>query len=148
MNAYKRASFVGIVLFLFGIVIAMYGFSFLLQTNDLQKNGIIVQWKVVGIAEKAIYRSPIVEFVTNDDQKMTFKSRLEVNRYMFDYTIGQEVEVIYHKDDPTNAEINAFREQYMPQIYLGSFGVFLMLLGIFLRWLFLRKAKKFALAAR
>ena len=37
MNAYKRVSFVGIILFLFGIIIAVYGFKFLMGKNDLEK---------------------------------------------------------------------------------------------------------------
>ncbi len=54
MNAFKAASFVGIVLFLFGVVIAIYGFSFLLEDNELQRNGIKVKGKVVDINEKVI----------------------------------------------------------------------------------------------
>ena len=60
MNAYRNASFIGIVLFIIGIVIAIYGFSFLTENTDLEKNGIRVKGKVVDINEKAIYRSPFV----------------------------------------------------------------------------------------
>lgn len=147
MNAYKTVSFVGIVIALFGIVIAIYGFRFLLERNDLQKNGIKVKGKVISISQNGpMYRMPVVEFKTKEGKKGRFESRLQINHLMFTYVVGQEVEVIYHKNDSKNVEINAFWEQNMPQIFLGSFGLFLVLLGIFVRWLFLRKARKYAQA--
>lgn len=143
MNAYKNASFVGIVIFIFGIVISIYGFKFLLEKTELEKNGIIVKGKVIDINQKGIYRAPIVRFVTQDNRTITFLSRLDVNVDFFKYQIGQEVEVIYDKNNPNNAQINAFWEKNMPQIFLGSFGVFLMLLGLLLRKLLLRKARRY-----
>ena len=92
MNAYKNASFVGIVIFIFGIIIAIYGFSFLSEDNDLEENGIIVKGTVIDINKKAIYRSPFVEFKTKEGQTITFLSKLEVNVDLFNYQIGQEVE--------------------------------------------------------
>jgi hypothetical protein len=143
MNAYKNVSFVGIVLFLFGIVIAIYGFKFLLEKNELEKNGIVVKGVVIDINHKDIYRSPFVRFTTKDNRTITFLSRLEVNVDLFKYKIGQEVEVIYDKNNPNNCQINAFWEKNMPQIFLGSFGLFLMLLGIFIRKRFLKKARRY-----
>ncbi len=144
MSAYKRVSFVGIVIFLFGIVITGYGFSFLMADNDLQDNGIIVKGTVVDINEKDIYRSPFVEFVTKDGQTVTFLSKLDVNVDLFQYHIGQEVEVIYHKDNPDNCEINAFWERNSAQMYLGFVGIFLMIFGIIMRRRFLKKARKYS----
>ena len=143
MNAFKRASFVGIVIFLIGIVIAIYGYSFLLEQNELQKNGIVVTGKVIDINKKAIYRSPFIRFKTRENKTIIFLSKLEINHLFFKYHIGQEVKVIYNKNNPRQAEINAFWERYFAQIFVGSFGVFLMLLGLFLRWLFLKKAKQY-----
>lgn len=144
MNAYKNASFVGIVIFLAGIVITIYGFSFLLEQNDLQQNGIIVKGTVVDINKKDFYRAPFVRFTTKDNQTITFLSKLDVNVDLFTYKIGQEVDVIYHKDDPNQAEINAFWERNVAQIYLGCLGIFLILFGFFLRKFLLKKAKKYA----
>jgi hypothetical protein len=134
MNAYKNASFVGIVIFIAGIVIGIYGFSFYLEQSDLETNGIIVKGTVIDIAKKDFYRSPIVRYTTRDNQTFTFRSELDVNKDMFTYVIGQEVDVIYHKDDPANAKIHAFWE-----------GVFLMIFGFFLRRRLLKKAKKYEL---
>ena len=144
MNAYKNASFVGIVLFLFGVVISIYGFSFLMEDNDLQENGIIVKGEVVEINEKDIYRSPFVRFTTTEGETITFLSKLDVNVDLFQYHVGQEVEVIYHKNNPKQAEINAFWERNTAQMYLGFLGFFLMLFGVFLRRRLLKKAKRYA----
>ena len=144
MNAYKSASFVGIILFLFGIIIAIYGFSFLLEDNALTENGVIVKGKVIDINKKAIYRSPFVKFKTEEGEEFTFLSKLEVNVDLFQYQIGQEVEVIYNKENPKQAEINAFWERNVAQVYLGWLGVFLMLFGLFFRRRMLKKAKKYS----
>jgi len=143
MNAYKNASYVGFVLSILGTVVAVYGFSFLLKLEDLDANGVVVKGTVTQIEEKAIYRSPWVKFKTVEGKEYTFLSELEQNKDLFPYVVGQEVEVIYHKDDPRNARINAFWERNFGQIFLGIFGVFLMLFGLFVRWRFLQKAKKY-----
>jgi hypothetical protein len=144
MNAYKRVAFVGIVLFLFGVVISIYGFSFLLEENELSENGVIVKGKVVDINQKDIYRSPFVEFTTLEGEKITFLSPLDVNVDFFQYEIGDEVEVIYNKNNPKHAQINAFWERNTAQMYLGFLGVFLMLFGLLFRRRMLRKAKRYS----
>ena len=144
MNVYKRVSFVGIVIIIFGLILFVYGFSFLMEKTDLDKNGIKVTGTVIDINQKDIYRSPFVEFTTKEGQKVTFLSRLDANVDLFQYTIGQEVEVIYHKDDPNNCEINAFWERNAPQLVLGCFGFILLLVGIIVRRRFLKKAKRYS----
>lgn len=144
MNAYKIASNVGFVLSIFGIIIAVYGFSFLLELNQLDANGVVVKGTVFQIEEKAIYRSPWVKFKTLEGKEYMFLSELEQNKDLFPYVIGQEVEVIYNKNNPREARINAFWERNFAQIFLGIFGVFLVFFGFFVRWQFLRKAKKYS----
>lgn len=151
MNAFKTASYVGFVIALFGVAVAVYGFRFLLERNDLQKNGVKVKGKVIQINQNGpMYRMPVVEYMTQDKKKVRFESRLQINHLMFKYVVGQQVDVLYHKDNPQNlgkekkAEIDAFWEQNMPQIFLGSFGLFLVLFGLFIRWLFLRKSRQYA----
>ncbi|MBN2535125.1 MAG: DUF3592 domain-containing protein [Spirochaetales bacterium] len=143
MNAYKNASFAGIVIFIGGIIITIYGFSFLLKQSNLESNGIIVKGTVIDIAEKDFYRSPIVQFTTKENQTFTFRSELDVNQDLFHYVIGQEVDVIYHKDDPSNAKIHAFWEGNVAQLYLGILGIFLMVFGFLFRRGMLKKAKKY-----
>ncbi|MBN1410251.1 MAG: DUF3592 domain-containing protein [Spirochaetales bacterium] len=144
MNAYKNASIVGIVLMLAGIGITIYGFSFISGENSLDENGVIVKGTVIDINKKDIYRSPIVRFKTKDNRTFTFLSPLDVNVDFFGYEIGQEVEVIYNKDDPTDAKINAFWERNVAQIFLLILGCFLIAFGLILWRVLLKKAKKYA----
>jgi hypothetical protein len=144
MNAYKNASYVGFVLSILGTIVAVYGFSFLLTLNALDANGVVVKGTVFQIEEHAIYRSPWVRFNTVEGKEYVFLSELEQNKDLFPYIVGQEVDVIYDKDNPRNARINAFWERNFAQIFLGIFGVFLMFFGLFVRWQFLRKAKKYS----
>jgi hypothetical protein len=139
MNAYKNASYAGLVICLFGIIITVYGFSFLLQQNELETNGIRVKGTVVDINEKAIYRSPFVKFETTEGDEFTFLSEFEVNVDLFTYFIGQEVDVIYNKENPSQAKIDAFWESNFEQGYLGILGVFLILFGWFWRKFLLKK---------
>ena len=125
MSAYKRASFVGIVLFLIGIGLSIYGGSFYLKQQDLENNGVRVKGTVVDIGKKAIYRFAFVKFKTTDGQEITFKNEL------------------YHKDDPKNAKIDDFWNANFLPIYLGIVGGFLVVFGLFLRWHFLRKARRY-----
>ncbi|MCP4442420.1 MAG: DUF3592 domain-containing protein [Aureispira sp.] len=143
MNAYKNVSYVGFVIFFFGVVVAIYGFSFLLTQQDLEANAVRVQGTVVDINKKAIYRSPYVKFTTLDGQDITFLADLEVNVDFFDYTVGQTVDVIYHKDNPNKAKIDTFWQNNFEQVFLGGFGLFLMLFGFIMRRIFLGKAKRY-----
>ena len=68
MSTFKRFSFVGIIIFIFGIIVAAYGFSFLAEDNELGENGVTVKCKVIEISEKAIYRSPVVTYTTLEGQ--------------------------------------------------------------------------------
>jgi hypothetical protein len=140
---YKTVSNIGFVVALLGIVVAIYGFSFLLDQQDLEENAIHTKGTVVDINVKAIYRSPFVKFTTLEGEEIIFLSDLEVNHMMFDYVIGQEVDVIYHKNDPHNAKIDAFWEKYFGQIFLGCFGIFLILLGFLIRWIYRRKQRRY-----
>ena len=103
---------------------------------------LVVKGKVVDINHKDFYRAPFVEFTTLEGEKITFLSPLDVNVDMFQYEIGQEVEVIYNKDNPKHAQINAFWERNTAQMYLGFLGIFLMIFGLLFRRGMKRKAKR------
>jgi hypothetical protein len=143
MNAYKNASIAGVIIFIAGVIVTVYGFSFLLKQNELESNGIIVKGTVIDIAKKDFYRSPVVRYKTKENQTYTFRSDLDVNKDFFTYFIGQEVDVIYHKDDPGNAKIHRFWESNVAQLYLGFLGLFLIIFGFLLRRGLLKKAKKY-----
>ena len=139
---YKTVSKIGFVVMILGLIVAIYGFKFMLIQNDLEENGVNVKGTVIDINVKAIYRSPFVKFNTLEGEEIIFLSELEVNHMMFDYVIGQEVDVIYHKDDPHQCKIDAFWENHFLEIFLGSFGVLVMLIGVFIRWVYLLKHRR------
>lgn len=144
MNAYKNVSFVGFVIFFFGIVLMVYGFSFLTAQNELEDNGVRVKGTVIELVNNGpMYVSPMVKFTTQEGEERMFKSEMDLNKDLNPYSIGQEVDVIYHKDNPSNAKIDAFLEANFAQIFLGCFGIFLMLLGLFIRRHFLKKAAQY-----
>lgn len=145
MNAFKLASNVGFVIFAFGIAVAVYGFSFLLAQQDLEANAETVKGTIVEMVENGpMYLSPMVKFTTLDGKEITFKSDLDLNKDLTPYTVGQEVEVIYHKDNPYNAKINTFIENNFGQLFLGIFGVFLMIFGLIFRKMMLRNAERYS----
>ena len=128
MNAYKNVSYVGFVIFFFGIVLTVYGFSFLLKQQELEANSVSVKGTVVEMGTNGpMYVHPIVRFSTVEGEEITFRSEMDLSTDLNTYYVGQEVDVIYHKDDPYQAKINAFLENNFVQIYLGCFGLFLML---------------------
>lgn len=142
MGAYKAVSNVGLVIFVLGAVVAGYGFTFWQELQDLKKNGIKVKGTVYDIGSKAIYRFPYVKFKTKEGEEIKFKSELEVNVDLFTYKVGQEVNVIYHKDNPHNVRIDGFWERNMAQMYLGALGAIVMLVGLIVRWRFRVKARR------
>lgn len=144
MTAYKTVSYVGFVIMIFGIILCFYGFSFFETQNDLEANGIKTTGEVFDINENGIYRSPWVKFTTEDKQEHKFLSQLEVNMDIFPYSIGQQVDIIYHKDNPSQAKIDTFWESNFEQSFLGFFGIGLIIFGLLMRIFFLGKAKKYA----
>lgn len=145
MNAFKLASNVGFVIFAFGIAVAIYGFSFLMAQNDLEANSERVKGTVIELVPNGpMYISPMVRFTTLDGKEITYKSDLDLNKDLSPYTVGQEVDIIYHKDNPYNAKIDSFIENNFGQLFLGIFGVFLMIFGLIFRKMMLRNAERYA----
>ena len=142
MGATRPFKFIGVVICLFGIAITIYGVTFFLDKRDLEGKGIIVEGTVTDIHVDHIYRSPIVAFQTLEGKNEVFLSELMVNVDLFNYEVGQKVEVIYHRDNPKNARIYSFWEMNFGHMFLGLFGGFLVLLGLFLRWLGKRGDKR------
>jgi hypothetical protein len=130
------------VLFILGGIVAAYGYTFWQKTQDLKKNGIKVTGTVYEIGSKAIYRFPFVKFKTKEGEEIMFKSELEVNVDLFQYKVGQQVEVIYHKDNPRNARIDGFWEHNTAEMYLALLGAIVMVVGLIVRLTFARKARR------
>ena len=143
MNAYRNASYVGFVIMIFGAIITVYGFSFLLNQQELEANAVRVKGTVIELSSNGpMYLAPVVKFKTNEGREITFRSELDLNKSLNPYSVGQEVNVIYHKDNPTKAKIDAFWEANFGQIFLGIFGLIVMLVGLIIRWSLMRKSRR------
>jgi hypothetical protein len=66
--------------------------------------------------------APIVTFTTSDGR--SFKFRSQVGGDENDYSIGQQVTVLYMPADPMNAEIKAFSPLWFPVMALTVIGLF------------------------
>lgn len=143
MNAYHIVAAWGLIVILIGIGLVVYGFTFFADKLDLEKNGITVPGTVIDINSKPPYRAPIVRFTTRDNRTITFLSRLDVNVRLFNYTVGQKVEVIYHRNNPNNCQINSFWEKNIGNIALWGLGLIAMTGGWLLRRHYLKRAREF-----
>jgi hypothetical protein len=66
--------------------------------------------------------APIVTFTTADGR--SFKFRSQVGGDEDDYSVGQQVTVLYSPADPLNAEIKAFSPLWFPVMALTVIGLF------------------------
>jgi len=149
MNAYRNASFVGIVLALAGVGLSIYAGSFLVEELELDRRGIVVKGKVVEIEKQDFYRQPWVAFTTRRGQRVKFLSKLMADKSLFKYRVGQEVDVIYDPANPRKtAEINAFFERNTRQLWVGFVGVVLMLVGVVFFGAMRRKGRRYDLQRR
>jgi len=102
-------------------------------------NGIVTKGTVVGISKKAFYRAPIVRFKAKDGRTYNFLSQFDRNKDLFNLKIGQKIEIIYDKKNPRKAQENSFWGRYGPRVIPASFGVIIILIGLFV---FTRGRKK------
>lgn len=144
MNAYRNASFVGIVLMLAGLGLSIYAGSFLREEMELNRKGIVVKGKVFEIEKRDFYRQPWVVFTTKRGEQVRFLSKLMADVSLFKYRVGQQVDVIYDPANPRRtAEINSFFERNTRQLWVGFLGVVLILVGFLFRLAMRRKARRY-----
>lgn len=144
MNAYKNASYVGIVLFIIGLVLMVYGLANLGIENELDENGLKAKGTVYELNVVEPYRQAWVEFKTEEGETVKFLDKLFWNQDFETYKVGQEVEVIYNPEDPAaTATINNFFQRNTAPWWPFIVGVVVMLVGIIMRRRMLKKAKKY-----
>ena len=126
-----------ILVILGSIFIALSYFDYI-ESNALISDSISTIGKVVDFKKRyirnpkgaapAIYSySPIVEFVSENGQKIQITS--STGSYPPNYKIGDYIEVIYQKNNPQNAMLNTFTDSWGFAIFLGVFGVILIIIS-------------------
>lgn len=142
MNAYKNASFAGIILYLFGIVLIIYGLANQGIEKNLDQEGLIAKGKVYELHVVEPYRQAMVEFTTTDGRTVKFLDKLFWNQDFEKYKVGQEVEVIYNPADPEGtATINDFFQRNTAPWWPFIVGLVVILVGWIMRKSMLKKAK-------
>lgn len=142
MNAYRNASFAGIILGLIGAVVVVYGLVNLGTEMDLSKKGQTATGTVIDLNVVEPYRQAIVRFQTAEGDTVTFIDKLFWNNAFETYKVGQEVEVIYDPAMPNQtATINQFFQRNTAPWWPVILGAVVILVGIIMRKGMLKKAK-------
>ncbi len=142
MNAYKNASYTGFILYLFGIVLIIYGLTNLGKEMNLDQKGLKTKGKVYDLNVVEPYRQAWVQFTTNEGRTVRFLDKLFWNQDFNKYTIGQEVEVIYDPANPeATATINEFFQRNTTPWWPFIVGLVVIFVGWIMRRIMLKKAK-------
>ncbi|CAN5898761.1 hypothetical protein BH11BAC4_BH11BAC4_14740 [soil metagenome] len=130
--------FFSMMLFLLGMMILILGLKFLYNMYQFKKTGIKTMATVINIktaSGRTVSKtySPILSFTT-----ITGTTRIyDVSAfYHKNYAIGQQIEIVYSKENTNRVMINSFRYIFMVPTFLIVLGLFIVGLST---WLFLKK---------
>lgn len=98
----------------------------------LTKNGVAVTGTIIGLdvdvsEDNSKTYFPIIEFTTQDNQQVEFRSSMGSSSYRG--SIGQQIEVLYEPLNPRSAVIDSTFGVYGASIIMGIFGVVFTLVG-------------------
>lgn len=108
-----------------GLAVLTFGVSIYFQQTELIENGIKTQGQVIDNVERrdsdgSTY-APVVEFVTNQKERVTFTSSL--SSYPPEFEVGEVVGVIYQADSPReSAEIDSWLSLWFGPLICGILG--------------------------
>lgn len=83
------------------------------------------------------YYQPIFKFKNQNNKMIEVKSNVGDGNSR-PYAIGTKIEIRYSKENPENAKVNSFRDQYFFPSFLTAFSLFLLFIG----WILPRKCSK------
>ena len=78
------------------------------------------------LENKVLYR-PVVRFKTQTGHTVEFIANLALRPAPF--SIGERVEVVYHPENPGQAQINSFLYLWFNTLILAGFGIFTVAMG-------------------
>ncbi|MDX2098999.1 MAG: DUF3592 domain-containing protein [Leptolyngbyaceae cyanobacterium bins.59] len=125
-----------------GIGLLIGAFSSYRNTSSFVKaasrsEGTVVDMVVVdtGVNNSSRSRSsiayrPTIHFIDHTGEKVEFTSSVGTNPPS--YSKGQKVEILYHPDEPENAQINDFGSLWGDSITLGGMGGGFLIIGMIL----------------
>ena len=117
------------VLILFGILFTVVGVKilytmWLFRSTAIKTTATVIEIKTGLSKAKNTTYSPVLSFKTIDGKDIIY----DVNRYYLfaKYTIGQQIEVLYQRENPDAPQVNSFKQIFLPggiTIFLGLFGI-------------------------
>jgi len=128
----KTFGIVGAVFFFVGIGL-LTGSFFLWRNNEefrlhaLKTEGVVVDFAQHRSDENSITYSTVVEFKDQNEHIIRFSSSISSSSP--GYHRGNQVTVFYNPDNPQEAQIDSFMENWFGTIILGGLGALFTLLG-------------------
>jgi hypothetical protein len=115
---------IGVILLAIGANITLRAHSF--RSRASVASGVVLE-NVWSSGSRNMSYSPRVEFRTASGRVVHFVSRVSSQPPAF--REGESVKVLYDPDDPTNASIDSFFEQWFGSLILGGLGLVFALVG-------------------
>ncbi len=118
--------FLSIVFVLGGLIFGVPGWKLYLRGSDARGRVADVSSK---LSRGGITKAPIIEFSTQKNEKITFKSKVYTNWNT--YETGEAINVKYNRDNPEEAVVNnKFDIFVLPSIFIIAGLIILIKLGI------------------
>lgn len=141
----KKFKFLFYIFAIIGVIIFIVALFVIKSELHLVRNGIETTGVVIDQSmsqssnERSVYH-PIIQFTTNDNRKITFRSLEGSNPPRFH--LGENISVIYLQNDPQRATINNFLGLYGAGTILGIFGLVFASTGLIPLYFIRRKANR------
>lgn len=123
----------GPIMVIIGGAIAYFGWTQRLDSQSfvddaLTAVGRVVQVDTVRDSDGDALFKPVIEFSTASGEVVEFRSNTGSNPPKYD--VGDEVELFYDADLPTNARLNTFTELWLFSTIMLAFGGIFVLAGV------------------
>jgi len=107
----------GLLLFFFGAKFLFYTYKF--KKNAVRTSGTVIEVKTATGRTTSITYSPVLEFATPDGEKHIY----DVSRFNYTkYKVGDQIEIVYSKEDPKQVKVNNFYNIFVPPIVVLLLG--------------------------
>ncbi|MEQ4986311.1 DUF3592 domain-containing protein [Proteus vulgaris] len=129
---------IGVIIFI--ITLFVIKSELHLVRNGIETTGIVIDQNMSkSSSERSIYH-PIIQFTTNDNREITFRSLEGSNPPRFH--LGEKISVIYLQNDPQRATINNFLGLYGAGTILGIFSLAFASTGLIPLYFIRRRANR------
>jgi len=127
---------VGPFLVVFGAILLIIGWGWYSRTNDWAAAGGTAMGTVVDMkthqstsdSSSNIMYQPVIEFKTETGEVITYTDPTSTSSPR--YQIGEQVEIIYNRNFPSDARENNFLSLHLPDAIVMGMGGFFLLMGL------------------